>query len=90
MANSWSEFLDCIDVDLWHESQAEFGIAMHKTGDYHWSRKTIEELKNGDIFKRYKRKEANKVTVLETLSGDLVIIQIAGYSYNRGCFCDVI
>ena len=77
-------------VDLWHEKQAPFGIANHKKGDFNWNIETLKGLVNGDAINRYKRNDINKVTVLETLGGDMVIIQIAGYSYNRGMFCDVI
>jgi hypothetical protein len=90
MINSWRNFLDCIKVDLWHETQAPFGIASHKTGEYHWNIETLKGLANGDVINRYRVKDINKVTVLETLGGDMIIIQIAGYSYNRGMFCDVI
>ena len=91
MYNTLRDVWDMIHVSLWHETQAPFGIANHKTGDRHWTRQQIiDRCNNSDVLNNYKRKEINQVTVLETLGGDYTIIQIAGYSYNRGCYCDVI
>ena len=80
-----------VRVELWHNSQAQFGIAMYKTGETYLmgaKNEIMEELRrladNTHVFKL--DKTVNGIVIN---TDERHIMQVHGYGERRGMYCDV-